>query len=97
MTQPSSPPALPTPCLRLWLAFFICTYGVPVCFYCVTVPHSSLPSHDVESLSLLWLDCVGALSALIDLDLDFVDSPITPLTHTIGFKRGGYGGGRVIS
>ena len=40
-----------------------------------------------ESLSLQWLESVGSLSALIDLDLDFIDSPIPPLAKTIGFRH----------
>ncbi|EDR01895.1 uncharacterized protein LACBIDRAFT_310364 [Laccaria bicolor S238N-H82] len=40
-----------------------------------------------DSLSLPWLERVGALSALTDLDLDFIDSPILPLAKTVGFKH----------
>ena len=40
-----------------------------------------------ESLSLPWLERVGALSALIDLDLDFIDSPLSPLAQNVGFKH----------
>jgi hypothetical protein len=40
-----------------------------------------------ESLSLPWLERVGALSALVDLDLDFIGSPIPPLEKTVGFNH----------